>query len=172
MCGIEIVVTDGSMTLELWESTQQLEKIMKKRGPDFQGVLNFLQSEDQNCWIRSSVLHLRGSSITPQPLTNDKSNNFLSWNGEIFSGAIPISDQQNDGKQLFSALQNTSQNLIPELFSSIHGPFAFCYWQAETKTLWFGRDPLGRRSLLLHRSHQGNDEQSQKNNFYALFVFK
>ena len=29
--------------------------------------------------------------------------------------------------------------------------------QAQTSTLWFGRDPFGRRSLLLHRGTTGNE---------------
>lgn len=39
---------------------------------------------------------------------------------------------------------------IPELLSSIKGPWALIYWQDESKSLWFGRDALGRRSLLVH----------------------
>jgi len=30
----------------------------------------------------------------------------------------------------------------------IEGPWAFIWWQAATRTLWFARDPRGRRSLL------------------------
>lgn len=33
----------------------------------------------------------------------------------------------------------------------VEGPFAMAYWDERGKTLWFGRDRLGRRSLLVKR---------------------
>jgi len=39
---------------------------------------------------------------------------------------------------------------VPQLLSKIKGPWALIYWQAKSKTLWFGRDAFGRRSLLVH----------------------
>lgn len=44
-----------------------------------------------------------------------------------------------------------SQEAILSIFSRIEGPYAFVFWQAATRKLWFGRDCLGRRSLLMHR---------------------
>ncbi|XP_023238532.1 asparagine synthetase domain-containing protein 1-like, partial [Centruroides sculpturatus] len=35
-----------------------------------------------------------------------------------------------------------------DTFGKLHGPWAFIYWQENEKTLWFGRDIFGRRSLL------------------------
>ncbi|KAH8925436.1 hypothetical protein BT69DRAFT_1216516, partial [Atractiella rhizophila] len=34
---------------------------------------------------------------------------------------------------------------------SIEGPYAFVYFQSYNKRILYGRDPLGRRSLLMHR---------------------
>ena len=39
---------------------------------------------------------------------------------------------------------------VPALLSRLRGPWALAYWQASSGTLWFGRDFLGRRSLLFH----------------------
>lgn len=133
MCGIELVITNGVITPDQWEELYKLCEVMRKRGPDFQSRKFFFE---QTCWIESSVLHLRGTSVTPQPIvdplsTNDeRCSNFLSWNGEIFSGSISVQDDENDGNNLFKELRNSSKS-IPEIFSSIHGPFAFCYWQVN-----------------------------------------
>ncbi|KAL5725783.1 hypothetical protein ACHQM5_008888 [Ranunculus cassubicifolius] len=36
------------------------------------------------------------------------------------------------------------------LLSRVKGPWALIYWQSHSRTLWFGRDAFGRRSLLVH----------------------
>ncbi|KAA8529326.1 hypothetical protein F0562_033875 [Nyssa sinensis] len=42
------------------------------------------------------------------------------------------------------------QSSVPELLSTIKGPWALIYWQDSSRTVWFGRDAFGRRSLLVH----------------------
>ena len=37
---------------------------------------------------------------------------------------------------------------IAEALKAVHGPYAFIYWHAPSGTLFYGRDPFGRRSLL------------------------
>ena len=32
----------------------------------------------------------------------------------------------------------------------LHGPYAFAFWHARSQRLYFAKDPLGRRSLLVH----------------------
>ena len=143
MCGIGVIVCDGcEVSFEMWDNEFHITEVLKKRGPDYQGTLEF----QQNTFVHSSVLHLRGVSVTPQPLTDDQSSDsFLSWNGEIFSGAVDVGDQQNDGKLLFQALQAAAQledssQAISETFSSVHGPFAFCYWQVREKRNFLDSD--------------------------------
>lgn len=41
------------------------------------------------------------------------------------------------------------------LLTTIEGPFAFVYYRADTKKIWFSRDCLGRRSLLWQRPESG-----------------
>ncbi|RUS18397.1 hypothetical protein BC938DRAFT_475991 [Jimgerdemannia flammicorona] len=53
------------------------------------------------------------------------------------------------------ACQNTDR--ILETLERIDGPYAIVFWQASAKKLWFGRDCLGRRSLLWHRPRSGDD---------------
>ncbi|GMP84214.1 hypothetical protein CsSME_00037830 [Camellia sinensis var. sinensis] len=86
--------------------------------------------------------------------------------GEIFGG-IYLSSDSNDGEILMESLgkccscssngqmkachgSEQGQNSIPNLLSTINGPWALIYWQASSRAIWFGRDAFGRRSLLVH----------------------
>jgi asparagine synthetase B (glutamine-hydrolysing) len=101
-----------------------------------------------------SILQLRGHNPVSPPLVDPNSGNILLWNGEIFNenlenkgNILNIPSGGNDAKGLLHALTTTTD--IPAVFSSIRGPWACVFWHAETDTLWFGRDVLGRRSLLI-----------------------
>ncbi|KAG8366451.1 hypothetical protein BUALT_Bualt17G0081400 [Buddleja alternifolia] len=112
-----------------------------------------------------ATLQLRGVNPVVQPLS-DAFGNVLVYNGEIFGG-IEISSDSNDTEILMqylgqccscislegsisSCCYGGSQKSVPGLLSTIKGPWALIYWQDSSKTLWFGRDALGRRSLLVH----------------------
>ncbi|XP_016451119.1 uncharacterized protein LOC107775846 [Nicotiana tabacum] len=123
-------------------------------GKEFTGELQFV----------GATLQLRGVNPIVQPLL-DVSGNILVYNGEIFGG-IQMSSDSNDTEILMQHLgqccsrissphneNHTSgerRSSVPELLSRIKGPWALIYWQSSSKTLWFGRDALGRRSLLVH----------------------
>ncbi|XP_074309631.1 uncharacterized protein LOC141644086 [Silene latifolia] len=107
-----------------------------------------------------AVLQLRGTNPVTQPLV-DASGNVLIYNGEIFGG-VHMSSDSNDAEVLFQRLRNCcccqshgsvsscSGEPIPSLLSSIKGPWSVVYWQNVSRTLWFGRDAFGRRSLVVH----------------------
>ncbi|ETO15346.1 hypothetical protein RFI_22011 [Reticulomyxa filosa] len=113
--------------------------------------------------MAGAVLHLRGEKITPQPLSNEDA--ILVWNGEIFDGTLAIGTEDNDTAVLFKELsrcindssnskdQHAAQKRFSEVWSGIEGPFALIYWDKRHQCLYFGRDRLGRRSLLYHYDH-------------------
>ncbi|KAH7445277.1 hypothetical protein KP509_01G000200 [Ceratopteris richardii] len=120
----------------------------------------------------ATTLQLRGREQICQPL-KDQNGNVLIYNGEIFDGPAIKSDE-NDARVLLSLLGkccsclchtesvkkdcicstsekgNNTHTCISEVLSSIRGPWTLVFWQAESEVLWFGRDILGRRSLLVH----------------------
>lgn len=127
----------------------------------------------------ATTLQLRGALPISQPL-RDHCNNVLIYNGEVFDG-LPIKFDENDGQVLLDLLHKccschchskcaapqscscteskvctNSHASVPELLSTIKGPWALVFWQAESRMLWFGRDALGRRSLLVHWPSQGD----------------
>lgn len=112
-----------------------------------------------------ATLQLRGLNPIIQPFV-DSYGNVLIYNGEIFGG-IHVESDRNDGEVLMQTLGNCCScgsnghtgpcsaaghgySSVPNVFSTIKGPWAIIYWQESSRTLWFGRDALGRRSLVVH----------------------
>ena len=120
----------------------------------------------------STVLHLRGQQTVPQPVTIDvpripsSRDAFLCWNGEAWSlDARPIVG--NDSEVAFRLLSHVSQsvhsdspdadeNAVASALASLRGPYAFAFFSPWKRRLYFGRDVLGRRSLLYSFTDSGD----------------
>ena len=116
----------------------------------------------------SSVLSLRGNSVVRQPLRDLESGSLLCWNGEAWKVGGQIV-QGNDAEFVFdlflAATRRHSDNAddtlithdhslqsVAEMLSSITGPYAFVFYDAQNHRVFYGRDALGRRSLLRRQS--------------------
>lgn len=104
-----------------------LTSLIRARGPNFYG-----KHESQDCILEAAVLALR-EPVTEQPLL--AGNKALAYNGEIYG------TEGNDSEVFFSQIQNSVEKA-----AQIEGEFAFIYWDDDL--IWFGRDRLGRRSLM------------------------
>lgn len=160
MCGILVTLSKGTPQ----PPSQHATALLKARGPDsFRSISGpFLRGSgdeepDQKYVLMccSSVLALRGEHIEQQPLVDEATGSTLCWNGEAWklNGSL-ISG--NDSIQLFHALLNAASSSSPtsaivETLTSITGPFAFVFYDALSSTLFYGRDRLGRRSLILQQ---------------------
>jgi len=132
----------------------------------------------------SSVLSLRGDGVTQQPLCSIDGRLLLAWNGQIFdwdapedesdadrnratSSRVRLDSGENDAIVLLDSIQRlletqhrdgsqvcSVQHALNTALSQVEGPYAFVLLDCLESKLYFGRDPLGRRSLLLHRSPQ------------------
>jgi asparagine synthetase B (glutamine-hydrolysing) len=114
------------------------------RGPDSYHKENISEVEMIGC-----VLHIRGLNIVKQPIGKDSF--WLLWNGEVYGNNV-FSDvkydlDSNDTSQIYQKLQSFSPL---QVFSEIEGCFAFIL--LKDNEIWFGRDFLGRRSLVVSRS--------------------
>ncbi|KAF1846415.1 uncharacterized protein K460DRAFT_286732 [Cucurbitaria berberidis CBS 394.84] len=149
-------------------STQQL---LQSRGPDHIGLhqtlIKPLQVRDEetssqlHATFLSTVLSLRGSTVVAQPLIDEATGSVLCWNGEAWSihGEVVTG---NDSKIVLAQLLATctsspdaSKRAIINLLSSIRGPYAFVFYDATSRCLYYGRDCLGRRSLLKKSAPDG-----------------
>ncbi|KAK4509321.1 uncharacterized protein ATC70_007672 [Mucor velutinosus] len=159
MCGILFSLTtpDRPVDQNEWDILKELNT---RRGPDSQ---NLYQAQVCDCsnggnldlQFYSTVLHLRGADVVPQPRCDQTTGNTLCWNGEIFGG-VDVACGENDTQVLMNTLEKAStETEILSVLQSIEGPFAFVYYRASTRKVYFGRDCLGRRSLLWLRSETG-----------------
>ncbi|TFK40956.1 asparagine synthase-domain-containing protein [Crucibulum laeve] len=133
---------------------ERLRSANSARGPDAQNSYRThitSNSSDHRLELDfyASELRLRGDFPIVQP--HVKNENILCWNGEIFEG-MKILPQENDGVKLSNALSTveTAED-VRHVFGNVEGPYAFVFYHVASRCLYFGRDPLGRRSLLLHK---------------------
>ncbi|KAI4174750.1 MAG: hypothetical protein LQ343_002121 [Gyalolechia ehrenbergii] len=165
MCGIYFSYS-GESALE--PSTELVEHL-RRRGPDHfsrvpvrhpSGSLEFL----------ASVLSLRGADLTKQPLQDPSSSSILCWNGEAWRiHDKPI--EGNDAETVFQTLlqagesdntaaalqdQRDIDNSVVQALSHISGPYAFIFYHAKSGKIFYGRDFLGRRSLLRSKGKDGS----------------
>ncbi|KAL5117853.1 hypothetical protein ACEQ8H_004171 [Pleosporales sp. CAS-2024a] len=104
----------------------------------------------------STVLSLRGPAVVAQPLRDAATHSLLCWNGEAWRmGHVPVSG--NDALLVLHQLVAASSahdhvhlaiNAVVHALSTIRGPYAFVFYDASHQLLYYGRDCLGRRSLL------------------------
>lgn len=116
--------------------------------------------------FHSTVLSLRGSALFRQPVSRSDRGNILCWNGEAWRiGDESLEYGESDTEVIFELLQKASTDLgsrinerakqeadkrdeIVNPLMTIEGPFAFVYYNAPADQLYFGRDCIGRRSLI------------------------
>ena len=125
----------------------------------------------------STVLALRGNRIQAQPLVDPSSKSVFSWNGEAWKVSNELV-RGNDAQHMFElfldavtppvtstepissclALESRQQTLakLVKVISSISGPFSFVFYDGFGSRLFYGRDCLGRRSLLSGWDNMGN----------------
>ncbi|KAK0533740.1 hypothetical protein OC835_002926 [Tilletia horrida] len=180
MCGIICVVHSADVAADA-VVTDALKQTCERRGPDAQATVTHrvpLPAESNDAAplavsLHASVLSLRGQQITPQPLRSAQGF-LLAWNGQIFGrlnegddaalalgamGIDPLLDPaKNDGQELLRLLEQSVYAPVEDLgpilaglLRTVEGPYAFVLVDTVSNRLYFGRDPLGRRSLLMQR---------------------
>ncbi|KAF2709109.1 asparagine synthetase domain-containing protein 1 [Pleomassaria siparia CBS 279.74] len=166
MCGIFFSISRHKYVVPDAGTKQALQN----RGPDSSGGYRILipaeHDREQGPSLQlfatafSTVLSLRGTAVVKQPLQNDDTGSMLCWNGEAWSiqgHSDPVVG--NDSQLVFDLLlQQTSSSLVLDrcssvqrtaaILSAIRGPYAFVFYDAINQYLYYGRDCLGRRSLL------------------------
>ncbi|CAK7213678.1 hypothetical protein SBRCBS47491_001886 [Sporothrix bragantina] len=173
MCGIhaviEVVKTEdndshkSNKNNDIDTLSPVLRSRLVRRGPDHLGQVKTTSSPRQDgtsvhLSFTSTVLALRGDGLTQQPFVEtadgDAAQRVLCWNGEVWrvDGAAASVDG-NDGQLLFEKLTATDNAL--DVLRAVEGPFAFAYYDGVGGRLYFGRDRLGRRSLLQQKTADG-----------------
>ncbi|KAG5985091.1 hypothetical protein E4U55_001595 [Claviceps digitariae] len=154
MCGIHAAI----YTAGTCPKSAVLERRLRNRGPDHQGtVTTFLDhGHATTLAFTSTVLSLRGDHVAKQPLVDQVTGSVLCWNGEAWK-LRGREVQGNDGEAILSLLTEASRThavgddgtSVLRVLREIEGPFAFIYYDKVARRLFYGRDRLGRRSLLV-----------------------
>lgn len=165
MCGIHAILTRSP---SLHDLPPELRRGLVARGPDHFGQVERRVAGgadgDWSLRFTSTVLALRGDHVARQPLTADagadaRSGSVLCWNGEAWRvGGRRVEAGENDGELVFASLLAAaaeSGEAVLDVLRGVEGPFAFVFYDAAAGTLFFGRDRLGRRSLLLAHARDG-----------------
>lgn len=149
-----------------------VKSLLHTRGPDDANQI-CTPDERNSSYITlySTVLSLRGSVTVSQPYSHSTTTCSLCWNGEAWS----VAGEQpngNDTKLVFEILEKaTSEPIQPldsleelsfcakrisQAMSQVAGPYAFVFHDPANCRLYFGRDFLGRRSLLRRVTEDGD----------------
>lgn len=164
MCGIHATISVAKHI----EISEHLRRSLINRGPDHIGRLErriSLPSVAPDFGIAltftSTVLALRGDHVAKQPFQHANSDSVLCWNGEAWKidGQVVSG---NDGEAIFarivqcegSTAEDRQMHIVNNL-RKIQGPFAFVFYDSVSQCLYFGRDRLGRRSLLMREEPDG-----------------
>ncbi|KAK2855518.1 hypothetical protein FQN49_005107, partial [Arthroderma sp. PD_2] len=139
---------------------QLTEQLIRNRGPDSFQTRCVCVAGDETAYLTftSSVLALRGDSTQPQPLVDEASKSVLCWNGEVWKFADRVLEG-NDTSAVFQSfldavkpcdgesIDDTLKKLCLAI-NNISGPFSFVFYDNYACRVYYGRDYLGRRSLL------------------------
>ncbi|ODV81164.1 uncharacterized protein CANTADRAFT_94302 [Suhomyces tanzawaensis NRRL Y-17324] len=147
----EIVEGDEEEKAEC-SSEFNLEDLIYKiacRGPNFLGYRQF-QHQSFNFQMFSSVLSLR-QPFQPQPLQLE--DKILQFNGELYNEECQDS---NDTTYIMNLLKHSDStpDAILNTFCQLQGEFAFVLVDLRSNLVYFGRDSVGKRSLLFRHLHQ------------------
>ena len=174
MCGIWCAV---STHRPIWPCAETL-RLLERRGPDSSGRSQVTlertattgQPETTYVTFYSTVLSLRGHGTVGQP-HRSSSGSTLCWNGEAWeiAGHSPLLD--NDTEAVANLLDSKActpcepmsrsdavherARAMAKALAQIVGPYALVYHDSSNDILYFGRDFLGRRSLLIRKTPDG-----------------
>ncbi|XP_076644419.1 asparagine synthetase domain-containing protein 1 [Halictus rubicundus] len=153
MCGIFCHVSQNyKNNPQVPNEWDRCKDLIVARGPD-----NFAErierlNEDWCGHFAASVLWMQGYNLNVQPVV-DSFGNILLWNGDVFSGTL-AQDNICDTDAILNSLQSSSN--VMSVFQEIQGPYSFIYFQKSNNCLYFGRDIIGRHSLLLKSNTDEN----------------
>ena len=139
----------------------------------------------------AAVLHMRGEKMIQQPYSSSSlcGQYCFCWNGECYSHdeayGMPSfdianldsnSENESDTVRVMQMIQNAideragklngfsskeEHGAIVSALSRVHGEYSFILLSETSNCLYFGRDPLGRRSLLMSKMNSVDNESSE-----------
>lgn len=128
------------------EEIARMAVVLAHRGPDGQGLWI-----DGNVGLghrRLSIIDL--SSAATQPMCNEDSSVWITFNGEIYNFSELRVELERQG-HIFRSYSDTEvivhayEQYGRECLGKFRGMFAFAIWDAKTRTLFCARDRVGKK---------------------------
>lgn len=128
--------------------TQSLIASNAFRGPDSTRTFTHVQALPSNpdfsllLTISSSVLGLRGTGVTEQPLVGKRG--VLAWNGQVFESDgddLVVAAGENDTAKVFNALERGEA--VGTVLSRVEGPFVSCAQSGRHRLIGLGMHSFG-----------------------------
>ncbi len=158
MCGIFGIVTTRPRS-ELIEPINAAVRALRHRGPDDEGV-EFISDERDGLTVAFAHRRLAILDLSPaghQPMRDDGSGNWITYNGEVFNfrdirprllKAGLRFRSESDTEVLLKGFGLLGQDAITDW----RGMFALGFWDAKERRLTLVRDRLGIKPLYYHHS--------------------
>lgn len=154
MCGIAGILAFGGNPRE--PSPAELSRmvgVLHHRGPDGHGI--YIDDHVGLAHARLSIIDRAGGG---QPLCNEDSSIWVTFNGEIFNFIELRKELEALGHRF--ATRSDTETIVHsfeqwgrECFSKFNGQFAIGLWDRSTRELWLARDQAGICPLFVARSN-------------------
>ena len=157
MCGINgIAFSSRSGRLISRSVLESMSDVITHRGPDEAGI--FI---DRNVGLGHRRLSIVDVASGQQPMTNEDSTLYITYNGEIYNHA-DYRERLEDNGHVYRTHCDTETilHLYEEHGSAcvdyLRGMFAFAIWDKRKKELFIARDRLGVKPLYYVHTHDGS----------------
>ena len=157
MCGIAGIVGRTDETNR--RALVYMADAMRHRGPDGQGIwVSRPDERGRGCLLahrRLAILDL--SSVADQPMLDPETGDVVVFNGELYNYRA-LRDRLDPRGHSFRSTGDTEVLLRalsangPAAVDDLRGMFAFAHWDASSRELILGRDPLGIKPLYVARN--------------------
>ena len=147
MCGISALFKHTRITETDIEHLHQMNKEMKYRGPDEEGVWH-----DDVCGLAQTRLSIIGLNNGHQPIFNEDKTLVLICNGEIYNYKELIAKlrannhtfrTESDSEVILHLYEDYGKDCLLYL----RGMFAFCLYDTKKKIVFAARDRIGEKTL-------------------------
>jgi asparagine synthase (glutamine-hydrolysing) len=167
MCGIVGTAYTNSRAASR-ETLERMNRCIVHRGPDEDGF--FVRENIGLAMRRLSIIDLAGGQ---QPIFNEDKTKAIVFNGEIYNFQELKADLEKRSHKFYT---NCDTEVIVHLYDEygadcvkyLRGMFAFAIWDEIDKSLFVGRDRVGKKPLLY--SHQPNGDLIFGSEFTALLA--
>ena len=154
MCGIAGLVSSDQLDFDAPRRVTRMRDVISHRGPDDCGI---------HCDAQAALGHRRLSIVDlrngQQPLSNERRDVWVIFNGEIYNHALVRRELESRG-HIYRTRSDTEtivhayEEWGDDCVDHFNGMFAFAIWDQTRRRLLLARDRLGIKPL--YWAHRGN----------------